>query len=65
MSGRREVHVLAAGVHGALVALHVLGAVYNARRPKNRWQMIVHVAGVAFSAWSTAHHCKEISDDPH
>jgi hypothetical protein len=56
--GRKEVHVLAAGVHGALVALHVLGAVYNARR-HNRWQLLAHVAGVAFSPHSVGHHLRE------
>lgn len=54
---RKEVHVLAAGVHGALVALHILGAVYNARR-HNRWQMVAHVAGIAFSLNSVGHHVR-------
>lgn len=57
--GRKEVHVLATGVHGALAALHVLGAVYNGRRG-NRWQFFAHVAGVIFSVYSVGHHRKEV-----
>lgn len=60
MSSRREIHCLAAFVHGALAAFHVLGAVYNIRKGKgNRWQTVAHVAGIAFSAHSTMHHVRE------
>ena len=55
---RREVHALAVFVHGALVALHTLGVIYNLKRG-HQWQTLAHVAGVAFSAHSTAHHVKE------
>lgn len=54
----REVHTLAAFVHGALAALHVLGAVYNYRR-RNHWQLWAHIAGAAFSVQSTVHHERE------
>lgn len=62
MRADRELHVLAAFVHGALVTLHTLGAVYNLRK-HNRWQTIAHAAGVAFSLDSTVHHIKEVRRD--
>lgn len=52
---RAEVHQLAAFVHGALAALHLLGVVYNLRR-HNPAQTLAHVAGVAFSVHATQHH---------
>lgn len=58
MNVQRETHTLAAFVHGALTALHTLGAVYNIRKG-NRWQTIAHVAGIAFSVHSTIHHVTE------
>jgi DNA-binding IclR family transcriptional regulator len=60
MDPRHETHVLAAGVHGALVALHTLGVAYNARRG-NRWQLWAHVAGVAFSVYATVHHARAVA----
>ena len=57
-TGSKEVHLLAACVHGALIALHTLGLVYNLRR-KNRWQSVAHVAGIAFSVHSVVHHIHE------
>lgn len=53
-----ELHTLAAFVHGALVALHTLGALYNLRKG-NRWQTVAHGAAIMFSAQSTLHHTKE------
>lgn len=61
MSARREIHSLAAFVHGALAALHTLGALYNARKG-NRWQAFVHVAGIAFSVQSVIHHVQETQE---
>ncbi len=57
-SSDREVHLLAAFVHGALAALHTLGTIYNVRKD-NRWQSAVHVGGVAFSLYAVRHHIKE------
>ena len=62
MRANRELHVLAAFVHGALVALHTLGVLYNLKR-HNRWQTCAHVAGVAFSLDSTLHHVR-VSHEP-
>src|SRR4051812_41183497 len=52
-----EVHVLAAFVHGALTALHLLGLVYNLRR-RHPVQTALHVGGVVFSAHAVRHHLK-------
>ena len=57
-TSQQETHVLAAFVHGVLVAFHTLGALYNVRK-QNRWQTGAHIAGVAFSAWATKHHIDE------
>lgn len=62
MTPRHETHVLAAGVHGALAALHLLGAAYNVQR-RNRWQTWAHIAGVAFSVYATNHHCRACRDE--
>lgn len=48
-------HVLAAGVHGALCALHTLGLVYNLRR-RNHGDALVHALALAYDVRSTAHH---------
>ena len=58
MAESREVHSLAAFVHGILVAFHTLGAVYNARK-HNGWQTWAHGVGIVFSVHSTIHHCRE------
>jgi hypothetical protein len=50
-----EVHALGCFVHGALTALHVLGAVYNYRR-RNRWDLVAHVAAALYDARSVRHH---------
>lgn len=55
---RQELHTLSAFVHGALVTLHTLGAVYNARK-KNAWETVAHTAGIAFSLYGTIHHLQE------
>jgi hypothetical protein len=64
MDSRRETHLLASFVHGALAALHALGVVYNIRKG-NRWQTYAHVAGIAFSVHSTFHHVQESCDLSH
>ena len=50
-----EVHALGCFVHGALTALHVLGAVYNYRR-RNRWDVFAHLAAALYDARSVRHH---------
>ena len=50
-----ELHALACFVHGALTALHVLGAVYNYRR-RNWWDVTAHLAAAAYDARSVRHH---------
>ena len=50
-----EVHALGCFVHGALTALHMLGAVYNYRR-RNRWDVVAHIAAALYDARSVRHH---------
>jgi hypothetical protein len=50
-----ELHALACFVHGALTALHVLGAVYNCRR-RNWWDVMAHLASAGYDARSVRHH---------
>lgn len=50
-----ELHALACLVHGALAALHTLGAVYNYRR-KNWTDVAAHVAAALYDARSARHH---------
>jgi hypothetical protein len=50
-----ELHALAGFVHGALAALHTLGALYNYRR-KNWRDVAVHVAAAAYDMRSVRHH---------
>jgi hypothetical protein len=59
-SAQRETHLLAAFVHGALVALHTLGAVYNVRK-RNHWHTVAHIGGIAFSIHSVGHHFHEMT----
>jgi hypothetical protein len=53
-----ELHALACFVHGALTALHVLGAIYNCRR-RNWRDVVVHVAAAAYDARSVRHHYRK------
>jgi hypothetical protein len=50
-----ELHALACLVHGALTALHALGAVYNYRR-RNWRDVAAHVAAALYDARSARHH---------
>jgi hypothetical protein len=50
-----ELHALACLVHGALAALHALGAVYNYRR-KNWRDVAAHTAAALYDAHSAHHH---------
>jgi hypothetical protein len=50
-----EVHALGCFVHGALTALHTLGAVYNYRR-RNWVDVVAHLAAALYDARSTRHH---------
>ena len=50
-----ELHALAYFVHGALTALHTLGAIYNFRR-RNWKDVAIHVAAALYDARSVRHH---------
>lgn len=50
-----EVHALGCFVHGALTALHTLGAVYNYRR-RNWGDVAAHIAAALYDARSARHH---------
>jgi hypothetical protein len=50
-----ELHALGCFVHGALTALHALGAVYNYRR-RNWRDVAAHLAAAAYGAHSARHH---------
>jgi hypothetical protein len=50
-----EVHALGCFVHGALTALHTLGAVYNYRR-RNWGDVAAHLAAALYDARSARHH---------
>jgi hypothetical protein len=50
-----ELHALGCFVHGALAALHTLGAVYNCRR-RNWWDVAAHIAAAVYDARSVRHH---------
>lgn len=54
----KEVHALAAVVHGALIALHTLGLIYNVRR-KNRVDIAIHTFALGYSVRACTHHVKE------
>lgn len=53
----RETDTLGAWVHGALTALHALGAFYNVRR-KNWWDAALHGAWLVYDADATRRHMK-------
>lgn len=50
-----EVHALGCFVHGALTALHALGAVYNYRR-QNWRDVVAHLAAALYDARSVRQH---------
>jgi hypothetical protein len=50
-----ELHALGCFVHGALAALHTLGAVYNLRR-RNWWDVAVHVSAALYDGRSAHRH---------
>ena len=50
-----ELHALACFVHGALTALHALGAVYNYRR-RNWGDVAAHIMAALYDARSARHH---------
>jgi hypothetical protein len=50
-----ELHALGCFVHGALAALHTLGAVYNCRR-RNWWDVAAHIVAALYDARSVRHH---------
>lgn len=59
------IHELAAAVHGALVALHALGCLYNIRR-RNWLDAAIHGAAVLYSADAVHGHvnsCRPVADE--
>lgn len=55
--GDQEIHALACFVHGFLVFGHTLGVLYNVKR-RNRWEVIAHGLGIAYSAHAAVHHAR-------
>jgi hypothetical protein len=54
-----ELEVLAIFVHGALSALHVLGAVYNVRK-RNWFDVVAHSAAAGYDVWAVGKHAKRL-----
>jgi hypothetical protein len=52
-----ELEALAAFVHGALAAFHLLGVIYNARR-RNWFDVAAHSAGVVYDGYAMNKHLK-------
>jgi hypothetical protein len=51
----QDIQCLAAFVHGALAALHALGAGYNIKR-RNWFDVAAHSAAMVYDVWATAKH---------
>ena len=54
----RDVHGYALFVHGALTALHCLGAVYGVKR-RNWLDLSVHIGAGLFSLRAARHHARQ------
>lgn len=54
----KELHTLAAFVHGALVFGHALGLVYGVRR-QHKLDAAIHAFALGFSLRAAWHHVKE------
>jgi len=50
-----EIHVLGMCVHGAMMALHTLGVIYNLRR-RNRPETLLHVCAIGCSVYAVYKH---------
>lgn len=55
MKERKELEILACFVHGALAALHALGALYNARR-RNHTDTAIHALVFVYDAHAAFKH---------
>lgn len=55
-----ELEILAIMVHGALAALHALGAAYNIRQ-KNKWDALIHAAACAYDIRAAFNHYRKVS----
>lgn len=51
---------LAVFVHGALVALHALGIVYNTKR-RNWFDVVMHTAAAAYDLWAVGEHLGDLA----
>ena len=54
-----QVEVLAVFVHGALTALHLLGAVYNARK-RNWLDVTAHTVAAGYDVWAVTKHVRRL-----
>lgn len=51
----RELHIMAAFVHGMLATLHTIGTIYNFRR-KNRLDAVIHSVAAIYSVRAVKNH---------
>ena len=61
MSAHHDLHGLACAVHGALVALHLLGLAYGVKR-KNYGDAAVHAGAACFSIHAALHHVEAVKE---
>ncbi len=57
-----EIHALGVFAHGALVALHALGIMFNLRR-NNKTEAAMHTVAVGCSIYAVYTHVKEAQKD--
>lgn len=63
----KELHRMAAAVHGFLIFGHALGLAYNLRRcatgsTRNRFDVAAHALGLGYSLRSALHHLRYRED---
>jgi len=55
LRAEQDIQCLATFVHGALAALHALGAAYNVKR-RNWFDVAAHSTALCYDIWATARH---------
>ena len=55
LKAEQDIQCLATFVHGALAALHALGAAYNVKR-RNWFDVAAHSTALGYDIWATARH---------
>ena len=60
----RQIAELSAVVHGALVALHVLGVAYNVRR-KNWYDVGAHALAAGYDCYAVHRHVQDVCEIAH